>query len=172
MNKEDIDFLKQLQKEMLTQDICGEASPRFWVVMTIKRIYWVHDDVHGHEIVLIDEGSIGETVEEAISYMKEYFDESDLNIEKWEKCSTIFDFVDTLEMDGWNVAAVPYRDIDVIAENTLFLTLEECKKHIEHNAGHYKNPQPYCMTAWRSPQVERLFSILEHTDWSLYEGTD
>lgn len=62
MKKEDLEFLKQLQKEMITQDNCGEAQPRFWVVMTTKRIYWVHDNIHGHEIVLADEGSIGETI--------------------------------------------------------------------------------------------------------------
>lgn len=172
MNKEDIDFLKQLQKEMLTQDNYGEAPPRFWAVITTKRVYWVHDIVHGHEIILNDEESIGENVEDAISYMKENFEEADLNIEKWKKCDTVFDFADTLEKEGWNIYAVPYRDIDVVAENTLFLTLKECEKHIEHNSYHYKNPHPYCMTAWRSPQVERLFSILEHTDWSLYEGTN
>lgn len=165
MEKEDIEFLKQLQHEMLTQDTCGEAPPRFWSVMTTKRIYWVHDNIHGHEIVIDGEESIGETIEEAISYMKEYFDESDLKIEEWEKCSTIFDFVDTLEKEGWIIDAVPYRDIDVIAENTFFLTLDECKKHIELNGYHYNNPYPYCMTAWRSPQVERLYKILENTNW-------
>lgn len=164
MKKEDMEFLKKLQKEMLTQDNYGEAPPRFWAVMTKRRIYWVHDDIHGHEIVL-DGESIGESVEEAISYMKEYFDESGLKIEEWEKCSTIFDFVDTLEKEGWVIDAVPYRDIDVIAENTFFLTLEECKKHIELNKYHYIEPYPYCMTAWRSSQVERLFSILESTNW-------
>lgn len=164
MEKEDIEFLKQLQHEMLIQDTCGEAPPRFWSVMTTKRIYWVHDDVDGHEIVL-DGESIGETIEEAISYMKEYFDESDLKIEEWKKCSTIFDFVDSLEEEGFDIDAVPYKDIYVIAENTFFLTLEECKKHIELNGYHYNNPYPYCMTAWRSPQVERLYKILENTNW-------
>lgn len=59
-----------------------------------------------------------------------------------------------------------YRDsYDVIAPNTLFLTKDSCKKHIERNGYHYKKPHTYAMTAWRSPEVERLWKILEETDW-------
>lgn len=32
INKEDIEFLKELQNEMLTQDTICQADPRFWVV--------------------------------------------------------------------------------------------------------------------------------------------
>lgn len=175
MNKEDIDFLKQLQKEMLTQDNCEQASPRFWSIMTIKRIYWVDDDVTGYEI-FIDEESAGESIKDVLSYIKEYhedyceeFPDKIIEFEKYKRLSKL---TEVLKDEGFDILRVPYRDIYVVAKNTLFLTLEECKKHIERNGYHYKNPQPYCMTAWRSPQVERLFSILEHTDWSLYEGTD
>lgn len=52
-----------------------------------------------------------------------------------------------------------------ICENTLFLTKSECKKHIELNHYHYNNPHSYAMTAWRSPQVEKLYEVLKSTDW-------
>ncbi len=38
---------------------------------------------------------------------------------------------------------------------------EACKKHIDKNDYHYNKPHTYAMTAWRSPEVEKLFSILE-----------
>ena len=53
-----------------------------------------------------------------------------------------------------------------IDENTMFLTLRECKEHIEANSYHYNKPHPYAMTAWRSPQVERLYKILQNTNWN------
>ena len=39
MTKEDIEFLKKLQHEMLTQDNACQAVPIFWVVKDVKRIY-------------------------------------------------------------------------------------------------------------------------------------
>ena len=68
------------------------------------------------------------------------------------------------ETDGLHF--VPMRNVERIAENTMFLTLRECKEHIERNRHHYHDPKTYAMTAWRSPQVERLWKILQEVDWS------
>ena len=37
MKKEDIEFLKSLQEEMLTQDSFGQATPRYWAVAQTKK---------------------------------------------------------------------------------------------------------------------------------------
>jgi hypothetical protein len=58
-----------------------------------------------------------------------------------------------------------YRDREEIVQNTFFLTLRECREHIEANKHHYTKPHSYAMTAWRSPQVSKLYEILEKTDW-------
>ena len=63
-----------------------------------------------------------------------------------------------------------YKEEYQIVENTFFLTLKECKEHIEANHYHYNKPRPYAMTAWRSPQVEKLYEILAETDWSELEN--
>lgn len=172
MEKEDIEFLKQLQYEMLTQDTCEQASPRFWAVMTTKRIYWVDEDIDGYEVV-IDGESVGETVKDVLSYIKEYYEdygeEFPDKILACEKCKSTYGLCNILKDDGWNIFRVPYRDIKIIAENTFFLTLAECEKHIELNRYHYNNPYPYCMTAWRSPQVERCYKILENTNWDNFK---
>jgi hypothetical protein len=53
-----------------------------------------------------------------------------------------------------------------IVENTMFLTKEEAKRHIELNKHHYTSKvHTYAMTAWRAPKVERLLNILETFDW-------
>lgn len=48
----------------------------------------------------------------------------------------------------------------------MFLTNRSCKEHIRANHYHYNaDAHSYAMTAWRSPEVERLFKILDVIDW-------
>lgn len=168
MTIEDVNFLKKLQHEMLTQDNVGQAAPRFWAVMTTRKIYWVEEDIDGYEVV-IDEERVEDTVKDILSYIKEYHadfcEEFPDTILEWEKYKSAEALCNILKEEGWNIFRLPYRKTEVIAENTFFLTLAECKKHIELNSHYYVNPHPYCMTAWRSPQVERLFQILENENW-------
>jgi hypothetical protein len=52
--------------------------------------------------------------------------------------------------------------------NTMFLTNRSCKEHIVANHYHYSgDAHSYAMTAWRSPEVERLFNILDKINWHL-----
>lgn len=69
------------------------------------------------------------------------------------------------EIDAGQLTCVPVHKVDRNAPNTMFLTLRECKEHIQANDYHYRNPHPYAMTAWRSPQVEKLIEILQTADW-------
>ena len=53
------------------------------------------------------------------------------------------------------------------------MTLREAKEHLEKNKHNYNNTaKPYAMTAWRSPQVERLYEIIQNTDWSELDETN
>lgn len=52
-----------------------------------------------------------------------------------------------------------------IQPDTMFITKSSCKKHITQNHYHYNNPRTYAMTAWRSPEIERLWKILQETDF-------
>lgn len=46
------------------------------------------------------------------------------------------------------------------------MTLRDCREHINRNAHHYsREAHPYAMTAWRSPQVERLWELLCEVDF-------
>lgn len=55
-----------------------------------------------------------------------------------------------------------YEDVP----NTMFLTLEEAKRHIELNHYHYHEPTTYGRLAWRAPDVERLWQALKGIDWN------
>ena len=179
MKKEDIKFLKELQHEMLTQDHVCQANPRFWVVMQEVKDYWVNDGADG---IFINSHNDGETVfEGSIEELTEWIKKLDnvfycnfnvcyVEFKYGEEEYTIGDTSDLQsfldEYDENNYSVGEYRIREEIIPNTMFLTLRECKEHIKANSYHYnKSVHSYAMTAWRSPQVQRLYEILEKTDW-------
>lgn len=186
LNKEDIEFLKNLQQKMLTQDTCGQSNPRYWAVGNKTRIYGIDKDFDfdGTEVIYNCE-LIAENLKELYNYLKRV--EKDIDIEYFEDSLeeyvsiidnveehyfyTVEDLVDymteNLNYDS-SLYCVNYKEEYVIAENTIFLTLEECEKHIKGNSHHYNEPISYAMTAWRSPEVARLYQILENTNWDQY----
>ena len=128
-------FLKGLQEELNTQDTVGQADPRFWVVMC-----------------------------------SEYRDCHEGMAEKYALYNRSCDLLGYLdcpidEDENPNLSCYPVRRTDYITENTMFLTLREAEEHIRLNGYHYKNPRPFAMTAWRSPQVKQLIKILHEADW-------
>lgn len=77
------------------------------------------------------------------------------------------------EIEAGDLRCVPSREESKVVEDTLFLTLRECREHIERNRYNYKRPTTYVQTAVRSPQFERLIGILQQIDWeSLAERSD
>jgi hypothetical protein len=174
MKSEDIKFLKELQQELKTQETDYQASPRFWVVRQEVREYGLEDGyTDGFEIynsddceVVLDPGDI----EEIKEWMLENFD-NEFNEEDFEYINDFEEAIELLNDKGYDkYRLVGYRTVHKIVENTFFLTKEECKRHIESNHYHYNKPHTYAMTAWRSPQVERLWSILENADWSGFKN--
>ena len=180
MKKEDIKFLKELQNEMLTQDTVCQADPRFWVVVQTVRDYWVDDDIDG---ICFYDSDLSESVfegelEELADWLKENFNEivkceydngfleivcEDEEEYLIDNISEIENFLEEYDFNRYTVCN--YRDREEIVPNTMFLTLRECKEHIKANGYHYNKPHSYAMTAWRSPQVEKLYKILQKTDW-------
>ena len=54
----------------------------------------------------------------------------------------------------------------VIYPNTMFLTEKDAREHLQSNDYHYsEDAHTYCMSAWRSPVVERLWKILREVRW-------
>lgn len=160
---EAIEFLQSLKIEMLTQDNDCQADPRFWVVAQNKKEYGVDSGYSDGEVVCSDDGAEWEDTQEFIEYLleNEYLTEKDINPDY------NYDLQEVLDILGNNdFSLIGYRNnFDSICENTMFLTKSDCKKHIELNHYHYKNPHTYAMTAWRSPQVEKLYDVIKNTDW-------
>ena len=179
MNKEQIEFLKALQKEMTTQDTVGQASPRFWVVGDYEwrpvptgtgEVYTIfsfevnedtsltYEDMASQLIEMLEQGYEDEQLEERlISELKQAI-EGDLHME-----ATIQEALDEL---GFEYSVHEERLVHFAHPNTMFLTNREAEEHIQRNKHHYgADAHPYAMTAWRSPEVAKLLEILETVDW-------
>ena len=199
MNKEDIEFLKNLQHEMITQDTVGQADPRFWVVQEMKKDYGIEEGFEdGWEINNENFETVAYYEEEFCKYINDTYEYelSDKNmVIKYDDCCDYMlildkeEYEETNDADNCIMESVGIKEfIDWIKDNldvdyyiiyykeeyktvpdTMFLTLKECREHIQRNHYHYNNPRPYAMTAWRSPQVERLYKILQNTNWEELE---
>lgn len=195
MNKDDIEFLKKLSETMRTQENDCQAEPRFWVVIQSQKEYVGEDYGSCVDLVTEDGDTVIENanVKNVVDYfMDEYKDEVEeyritvnhtpsycevfvLDEENGEaeEEETLFDIDDVIEFfeehdiitDGYYRTACYSVNDTSICPDTMFITKESCKEHIRLNGYHYCNPRTYAMTAWRSPEVERLWKILEETDW-------
>lgn len=182
MQKQDIDFLIDLQNEMLTQDTVCQAHPRFWVVREKRRSYGIEDGFDDGTEVVWDGETLAGNLKELYEYLEE--NEEDIDIEYCEEhviinadksiCFyNIEDLVDYMIKElNYNdgLYLVNYRDEYVIVPDTMFLTKRECEEHIKKNHYHYREPHSYAMTAWRSPQVEKLFDVIMETNWDLIKN--
>lgn len=213
LTESDLDFLIDLQHEMLTQDHVGQAAPRFWVVAGTRQVETGEEYGDGEQL-LCDTDVIAEEMDEAVKHFQELMEDriSDENdyyivIEKEETSSfnswrvakiekdcnaeTVEDYTEGEEiMAEWNfitsmkelVEALEevglireceytvgyYRNEHHVYPDTMFLTNRSCKEHIEANHYHYSSDaHSYAMTAWRSPEVSRLFEILDKIDWKM-----
>lgn len=171
--KEEIQFLKELQQELLIQENDGQREPRYWSIMDYKWI--VTAEGYEDRISLFDSDScetidLKDYVDEIVNGdRRDEFSEDDIeeleNELEWGSSSDIYDWIERND-DTSRFYPVYEEEISFIAPNTLFLTKAEAKRHLELNHYHYSpKAHTYAMTAWRAPKIERLMKILENFDW-------
>lgn len=175
--KEDIQFLKEFQQELLTQDNDGQATPRFWAIMDYK---WEVTTEGHHERISLYNPNTGEyaTVDEYIDEILNGYRKDKFTKEQIEKLNEINKyFLIPSELEQWikendddEYYFIYEEEVFFIAYNTCFFTKEEAKKHLEDNRHHYSDKaHPFAMTAWGAPKLERLMKILETFDWNKIE---
>lgn len=173
-------FLKELQatlKHENEHDNDCQASPRFWSIMDY-RVVPTHED-YGMDKMSYFHNDGDHTEFENVEELKEFLldadyelDEDDMEEYKYllESDSSTFgelwEFIDDrLNEDGF-FDVVPVKEESFIRPDTMFLTKEEAKRHLELNHYHYSSKaHTYAMTAWRAPKVEKLLNILMTYDW-------
>ncbi|MED4861439.1 hypothetical protein [Bacillus atrophaeus] len=168
---QDIQFLKELQNELKTQDIDGQAAPRFWTIGDYEWIEAREENAERYSVYLpyIAESYVLD------DYLEEIKEDSELSKEVLTKLQDIEDDYD--DVIEWirkyideGAELIPEKKVHIIQPNTMFLTKAEAKSHIKLNKHHYTSKaHTYAMTAWRAPKVERLLNILETFDWKSIE---
>ncbi|TXR62117.1 hypothetical protein DM800_21625 [Bacillus sp. AY18-3] len=175
MNK-DIQFLKELQQELKAQETDGNESPRFWVIKDYRFVPGNEKYDSGHEEHFFNDGDYVKfsKFSDLKDFLEEYFEEKvdeDEELQKFisdksENFDELWEYVeDNLNSNGF-FDTVFVKKEGFIVPDTMFLTKEEAKRHLELNKHHYTlKAHTYAMTAWRAPKVERLLNILETFDW-------
>ena len=188
ITEEERKFLRELQKELNTQDTIGQADPRFWVIKGKEKIFGMEDG----EIALCNESVTICGVENIIQYIRDEIlpDVNELytDSEHPEGVYSILDYNfgdlaividDERETYGLDELAEWlgektreqytfqfYEERDRIYDNTMFLTETDAEKHLRANHYHYdEDAHTYAMTAWRDPRMEQLIKILRSVKW-------
>lgn len=158
LTKNELKFLQALQIELNNQQNDGNADPVFWVIAQYE---WepCHDsraeDTHYYDG---DETTL-ESFDELLEYLR-----ADGSIGKRKKYEYFHELPDRIQ-EEWE--EVPVERRHVIQKNTFFISKLEALKHIEKNSYHYNHSvHTYAMTAWRSPQFEKLIKLLKTADFS------
>ncbi|MEC2200165.1 hypothetical protein AB7C35_11735 [Bacillus subtilis] len=164
--KKNIQFLKELQNELKTQDRDSQAAPRFWSVGDYK---WNRnsEDVAERFFVYIPED--GESYE-LESYLKDIKENKELSSEAMEDIECEVSALDWIhEYVDSGADLIPETEVHHIYQNIMFLTKGEAEQYIKQNNYHYtKKVNTYAMTAWRVPKVKRLLKILDTFGWDSF----
>ena len=186
ITNEEISFLKELQKEMNTQDTVCQADPRYWVICGTEKVYGAAKDCsEGYEFsndgftlnsmeeiagfirenVLNQDKAEGDSFEETISY--EWLSDT-IEIETEDDIITLVSPEETAEWlneKGYDFSVSYYRNERIFYPGTVFLTHRDAMEHLKSNQHHYSSDaHTYAMTAFRSPSVEKLYKLIQEVD--------
>ena len=183
---EDVEFLKELQKELNTQDNLGNAEPIFWVLAGTKKEYGFNEDsCDGVEVY--DTGNhenhweFGDFFEHIISELDKrgystessYTDTYLMHFEIFKEDKSVEDFCDMEEFLSWldgndfgTYGLSYYRESFCLIPDTLFLTHKAAREHLKRYGYNYpEDTHTYAMTAVRSPEVEKVWKLLREIDF-------
>lgn len=171
MKQTDIDFLRDLQRELNTQSNCGQAEPKYWGIME-KKMVSVPDGCGDEYEWYLPDSVDPLTTDEFIQYIRDnYVEEMNSELrEEWEDLiadPTAWDMKYFLESKKI-IDEVRYVDVevqDVLSEQTgAFLTRRAAQEYIDRFGYNHSQPRTYAMTAYRNFELERLLEILKTMD--------
>lgn len=174
MKKEDIEFLRELQHELNTQEHDHQAAPRFW---GIEETYLENAaDGDGDPYIFSYDYEDRKTLEEYVQSINEEISELDPDdvdnyndlIYAWnyideDDPDEVVDFVNSnLRKFGTEDHIIWLKECTKISDQTgCFLTKRAAKAYLEKNYYHHRDGHTYAMTAWRNPEFEHLMNILQ-----------
>lgn len=175
ITEDEIRFLIELQKEMNTQDSCGQADPRYWVIRDFGKVYGeklnnpdgftVYNSDDGNDVCEIEYRIFGSSkmADEILKELEEQ--EYELSDDDKQTICDAYDLdslIETLEELGFSV--VQYEIVPKYSG--MFLTQKAAEEHLRANHYHYSNnATTYARTAWRSKEADVLYKILHSVDF-------
>jgi len=172
LNKEDIEFIKNLSHEMKTQDNRCTAQPYALVIRTKTRQIRDFDNCENRGVYW-DETEY-DTFEEFVDAFKEYYLEDNETHKAVDYLEEWVEDIEELRSHEYNfdkhfniqITTFAYEDVmtadssNGMYEGNLFLTEKACRKHIELNHDHFKEPDTYGIHLTRNPEMEKLYEII------------
>lgn len=163
-----INDLFELRKQMKWEDEFDydmQAAPRFWVIMDYK---WeaVWEDHAEKSMVYVPEYAESYDISDLLESEKEDGELPQVAIEDME--NIVCDITALEWVQEWideDAYLVPVALKEFIVPDTLFLTKQDAKRHLEVNHYHYTSKaHTYAMTAWRSKSMRVLWDALMDDD--------
>lgn len=170
-----INDLIELRKQMKWEDefdYDSQAAPRFWVIMDYRLVPGNEEHDMGFTQYFYSDGDFYsiDTIEELREEIQSHFEDNEEDIYENEILSELMvhgsfeDLWEYLERnlnDNGFYSSCYVKEEEFIVPNTLFLTKQDAKRHLEMNKHHYSSKaHTYAMTAWRSKSMKVLWDVL------------
>lgn len=183
MKNEDLDFLINLQKELLEQNEKYKLHQADPIYVGIMDYQWevVPEDC-AEEIHVLCFGEAEYEIDEFIQYLffsyklKETDTPENEIIDNLKDSNTTDDLRIAIDeyfsdIDSSDYEIIHVRRVGHIAQNCCFITWSDAVEHLKRNKHHYStDAHPYAMTAFRSPQLEKLLEIIKTTGWRMMKA--
>lgn len=166
LNNEEIEFLKQLQKEINTQLIQGQQKPYYFVIEDYEKVYGKElNNPDGiavfckkYDYENIYEGEF-KPYQELFEIIKQHYEENDY---EYTEDDSVFDEYDLQKCFNDEIEIIQYQE--VAKHSNMFLTQEAAQNHLKENHYHYSSEaHTYCQSIWRSEEI-KLFQLLSEID--------
>lgn len=172
---EDLTFLKELAKELKTQDNCATATPLIFKIRETNIVTGMDTEFVDNICIADCEGNLYIEPSELLEYIEETyaeedddtietilnragFEDGDLNLNDFDDLNRL---LEELGDDGWTVTGY----VEEYTYKGEFLTRESAINHLESNRHHYKKDAVvYATHGWRNPVLEQLLEIVKKFD--------
>lgn len=183
---DEIQFLRELQHVLNTQDNMGNCDPRFWVIKETSKEISTEEDYDSRTLFYDDmpvasledlcdilnkmDNNYSAEMENGALILTEIDDEGEAYyVGEYTRLDSFIEYLDLDDPEGpWSEFSISYeKQISRVVPDTLFLTHQDCEDHLRKYGYNYEpNAHAYAMTAIRSPRFEKLIKMLQTIDWN------
>ncbi len=166
MNKEQINFLKNLKEEILTQDNLATRDVMFAVLET-KEHYNIDSDCCDYQVMVGDGDTVYRDIDDVIDNFPDFEEElKDLDLEG--ACDYLFN-------EGYDVRICGVKEVEefnFMNGQSVFFTSKACKEFIKNNKHNLSSPVCYGISSWNNPEMNALREVIISTDWDKLQDSD